>query len=155
MWLPWPKTTGFYIAEKKDKTQDMVAVISVAKSFLEIEISGKKVKVGRKDYFRWCPIHSEDAKVLYKTALSSSDNAHENSFVYITPPKVIPPSWEKIPENTYIISHSLRDLEDSPDLKWYKVDASGELRSIDNVALFEITVRQGVHTFIGFKGSSR
>lgn len=153
MWLPWPKTIGFYIAEKKDKTQDMVSVVSLGKdkSFLEIEVAGKKVKVGKKEYFRWCPIHSEDAKVLYNTTSATGTE----SFIYITPPKAIPPEWEKIPDNSYVISHSLRDLEDSPYLKWYKVDASGELRSINNVALFEITVRQGVHTFIGFKGSSR
>lgn len=133
----------------------MVSVVSVAKdkSLLEIEVAGKKIKVGKKEYFRWCPIHSEDAKVLYNTTPDTKEGTE--SFVYITPPKTIPPEWEKIPDNSYVISHSLRDLEDSPDLTWYKVDASGELRSIDNVALFEITVRQGIHTFIGFKGSSR
>jgi hypothetical protein len=110
----------------------------VAKDVVEIEVAGKKVKVGKKDYFKWCPIHSENSGVLYKKG---------DIFKFL---KKAPKEdgWEKIPEKKYKISHSLCDLQESPNLKWFKLEADGSLRSIDKVALFEITVRQGIHTFI-------
>jgi hypothetical protein len=132
-----------YIAVDKHGVENMVYVTGVEKDGIIIEtFSGPPEKIPLKQYNKWYRIQlSKDSsdKKLYKI---------KEKLYLLDPQNVKTPC---VIHTKHIVRNNLSDL--TLDLDWYVLQPDGELRPLSEVALFEVTLKSSINTFIGLQPS--